>query len=171
MTYDINSFLENNLKPLFLTSTAGLCASMTTNVTTITTDDIHIGNPLRITRQVDQYPCLIINPKNNTYPIGELGQQSLKSARDPEVFVDIYCMTQCMSDSEDSDKQARLLARNVCNVLEANQERNASTSTVEDGWHNCTVENAIYDGSYQESSQTYQSSVKLECRFKSWSIR
>ena len=172
MAYDINSMLENNLKAILATSTAGLCASLTTNVTTITSDSIMIGDPKRLTRQVDQYPCIIITPKSKSQEWDELGINSAnKMGRQVTIPVDILCLVQCASDSEDVDKQARTLARNVESILETNIERSDTTSTVSDGWHICKVNNAVYEGSYVENTQTYVSSVRLETEFKTFGYR
>lgn len=169
MTYDVSRFLDS-LKSTLVANSTTMSASLTSNVTAITSDSILIGNPLRITRQVDQYPCIILNPKSTTQPFDEIGMSGGKTSRQVTVNVDILCLTQCMSDYEDADKQARILARNVQTVLESNLEKADSTSTVSDGWDLAMVENSIYDGGYTESNQTYQASVKLETTFKSWAV-
>ena len=171
MSYDINSMLENNLKAILATSTANLCASLTCNVSTITSDPIIVGNPARVTRQVDQYPAIILNCKNKSQEWDEIGMQSSKTSRQVVVNIDILALTQCASDSSDADRQAVLLARNIENLLESNIERADTTSTVSNGWHNVIVKNTIFDGAYNEKEQTYQAVVKLETEFKSWSVR
>jgi hypothetical protein len=169
MTYDVSRFLDS-LKNTLVSNATTLSASLTVNYPTITTDSILIGNPTRLTRQVDQYPAIILNPKSTVQPFDEIGMTSSRTSREVTVNVDILCLTQCASDGEDADKQCRILARNVQNVLESNLENAASTSTVSDGWHLCMVENSVYDGAYTEKEQTYQSAVRLETTFKSWAI-
>jgi len=170
MTYDVSSFLDS-LKETLVTNASTLSTSLTVNYPTITTDSIHIGNPLRVTPGVDQYPCIIITPKNKSSDFDEIGMSSSKVGRQIINNVDILCLTQCMSDDEDADKQSRTLARNVENVLDAVVEKPPTTSTVSDGWNMAIVTNAVYDGAYNESSQIYQSSVRLEAEFTSWGIR
>ena len=171
MAYDVSSMLES-LRSTLATNTSTLMTSLTSSYPTMTSDSILIGDPKRLTRQLDQYPCLILTPKNKSQEFGELGvNASAKVGRDVVVSVDILCLTQSMSDSEDADKQARTLARNVETILETNIEKLASTSTIADGWNMAIVDNAQYEGAYNEASQTYQSSVKLETTFKSFGYR
>jgi hypothetical protein len=170
MTYDTSKFLDS-LKNTLVANAGTLSTSLTVNYPTITADNIKTGNPIRITRQVDQYPAIILSPTSKSQPFDEIGMQSSQTGREVTINVDILCLTQAMSDAEDADLQARTLARNVESVLESNLEKQASTSTVNDGWQLCLVNNTIYDGAYSEATQTYQSVVKLEAEFKSWGIR
>ena len=170
MAYDVSSFLDS-LKATLVANASTLSTSLTVNYPTLTTDSIHIGNPLRVVKAVDEYPAIILTPKTKTAQFDEIGYASSKVARQLINNVDILCLTQCMSDDEDADKQARTLARNVEAVLDTNVEKVATTSTVSDGWNMAIVTNAIYDGAYSESTQTYQSSVRLEAEFTSWGVR
>lgn len=170
MTYDVSKFLDS-LETTLVANASTLSTSLTVNYPTITADNIMIGNPARLTRQVDQYPAIILNPQSKTQPFDEIGMQSSQVGREVTVNVDILCLTQAMSDSEDADRQARTLARNVETVLESNLEKDPSTTTVNDGWHTALVNNSVFDGAYSESNQTYQSSVRLETEFKSYGVR
>ena len=170
MTYDVSSFLDS-LKATLVAGASTLSTSLTVNYPTLTTDSIHIGNPLRVTPGVDQYPCIIITPKTKVAEFDEIGMSSSKIARQVINSVDILCLTQCMSDDEDADKQARTLARNVETVLDSVVEKADTTAAISDGWNMAMVTNAVYDGSYSESTQTYQSSVRLEAEFTSWGVR
>ena len=170
MAYDTSKFLES-LESTLVANASTLALSLSVNYPTFTSDNILIGDPKRLTRQIDQYPCIILNPQNKEQPFDEIGMTSSKVGREVTVNVDILCLTQAMSDSEDSDKQARILSRNVETVLETNIEKDASTTTVSDGWNLCLANNIIYDGAYSESERTYQASAKLETEFKSYGIR
>lgn len=170
MAYDVNSFLDS-IKSTLVASTTALSASLTTSYS-VATDSVMIGDPKRLTRQVDQYPAIIITPKTKGQEWDEIGLNSAGNmARQVTIGVDILCLTQCPSDSEDADRQARTLARNVETILEKNIEKQASTSSVSDGWHTCMVTNAQYDGAYTESNQTYQASVLLSTEFKTFGYR
>ena len=170
MVYDVSKFLDS-LENTLVINASTLATSLSVNYPTITADNIMIGDPKRLTRSVDQYPCIILNPQSKEQPFDEIGMSGSQVGRKVTVNVDILCLTQAMSDSEDADRQARILARNVETVLESNIEKLPLTTTVNDGWQICIVENSVYDGAYSESNQTYQASVKLETSFKSWSIR
>lgn len=169
MAYDTSRFLDS-LKATLLANASTLVSSLTTNVVNITTDSIIIGNPIRVTRQIDQYPCIILQIKTKTQPFDEIGMVSSQVGRQVTIGVDILALTQVASDYEDADKQARILAKNIETVLESNLEKAATTSTVNDGWNLCLVNNTVYDG-YTEKNQTYQAAVRLETEFKSWGIR
>jgi len=171
MTYDINKMLDS-LEATLVANAATLATSLSVNYPTIGADNIIIGDPKRITRQVDQYPCIILTPKTKSQEWDELGiNSSNKMGRQLTIPVDILCLCQAMSDSEDSDRQARTLSKNVESVLETNIEKSDTTSTVSDGWHTVMANNVIYDGAYSESEQTYVSSANIEAEFKIWGYR
>ena len=170
MAFDTSRFLDS-FKTLLVNNASTLALSLTSNVTAFTSDSVVIGTPIRVTRQIDQYPCIILTPKTKTQEFDEIGMVSSKTGRQVVVSVDILALTQCASDYEDSDKQARILAKNIETIVESNLERAASTSTVSDGWHLAKINNVIYDGAYSEKNQTYQAAVKLEAQFTVWGDR
>lgn len=170
MAYDTSKLLDS-IKSTLVSNATSLATSLTVSYPTITSDSIKIGNPERITRMVTQYPAIILNVQNKIQELDEIGMSSSRTGRKVDVEVGILCLTQALSDSEDADKQSRILARNVENVLESNLEKADSTSTVSDGWHLCMVEESLYEGGYTESEETYQSSVTLKTMFTIWGYR
>lgn len=171
MAYNVNGLLDQ-IKTLLVNNASSLATSLTVSYPTITTDSIHICNPKNISIGVDQYPAIILTVKNKTQEWDEMGINSAnKMSRKITIPVDILALVQVSSDAEDADRQARTFGRNIEALLETNIELSDSTSTSNDGWHELLVRNTVYDGSYNESSQTYQSNVRIEADFTSWGVR
>jgi len=167
MAYDYNLFLDK-IKSTLVANATALAASLSVNYPTLTSDSIAIGAPENLPRGIDRYPYIIINAKNTDEEFEQLGVSSTGIARTVNNSVALYSFINVMSDSQDSDKQARTLARNINTVFRANYEISGA-----DGWDKVIAETTIHGkDAYKEPGQddVYTSATRIELSFTKYNV-
>ena len=169
MSYSYNDFLTTVKNTLLTGATStGLWASLTCNYPTITSDSIAIGEPENLPRSIDRYPYIILDLKNTDEEFEQIGISSAGIARMVTNFVDIYAFVQVGSDSQDSDKQARVLARNINTIFRTNYQVNTSS-----GWDKVVANTTVFKDAYKEPGGVedyYVSPVRIELEFTKYEV-
>lgn len=174
MGFDYNLFL-NQIKTVLLNdaTSTGLWQSLTVNYPTITSDNIGIGEPDIISREVDRYPYIVLNMRQKTNEFESLGLDSAnKAAKTVTNLVDIYGFVHVGSDSQDSDKQCFTFARNIENVIDKNPYYSGSTSS--QSWDKAIVTTVNFgEDAYNEANadETYLSPCRIEVELTSYDFR
>lgn len=167
MAFDYNDFLTE-VRTLLRNNatTTALNASLTSDYV-LASDHINIGVPENIPVQTDQYPYIFITLKNVEEEFANVGISSTGMRRHLTLNVDLTAFTYLGSDSNDSDKNARTLARNIHSVFRSNT--NYATTT---GWDQCLIGNTVFDRAYVEpnNKDVFLSAVKMEAQFKKYSV-
>lgn len=167
MALDYNEFVTDIRTLLRANATTTALGLSLTSDYQMASDHINLGYSENIPVEVDRYPHIFISLKNAEEEIANIGIASNGVRRHVNLFVDINAFVWVGSDSDDSDKCARSLARNIHSVFRSNTFYSGTV-----GWDLALLNNTVFSRSYVEPNNrdTYLSAVRIEARFEKKSV-